>query len=291
MRFNNDVPRYLPHLAHPGVLQMGLTPLRDAPWIETDNHLGRYHRHKLATRERLGQCAYQASASSMPAQRELAESLLHHLVGDQPENYRLVGKHLTCDAGEFELDIDGAEPLWNSSLWIADDLVIMEQIDGRYCLTAASLCSPSHWRLEEKFGRPMAEIHQPIPRFESELTPRVDRFFHHLKPDHPVVRFNWSLQAHEALCQRPETEPEILPDSRLFYRSERQSLRRLPRTGAIAFTIRVYLHPLDLLRETPGALQALFAAVDATPADLARYKGFDELEPALARYRGPRCGS
>ena len=285
MVFDNNRPRYLPHLAHPGVLQMGLTPLRDSPWIETDNHLGPYHRHKLDTRERIGERAYRTTAESVPAQRELAELLLHHLVNDQPESYRLEGNRLYCEAGEFAGEIYGEETLWDCSLWVADDLVIMEQVDDHYCLTAASLCSPSHWRLEDKFGRPMAEIHQPIPRFSSELTPSVDRFFRHLKADHPVVRFNWSLQAHDALCQRPETEPDALHDANLYYRSERQSLRRLEQTGAIAFSIRVYLHPLEQLAETPGALEALFAAIDATPPDLALYKGFEELAPALARYR------
>jgi hypothetical protein len=285
--FDNEYPRYLPHLAHPGVLQMGLAPLRDAPWIETDNHLQRYRGHKLRTRERLGDRAYRATAGSLPAQQELASSLLHHLVRDQPDNYRLEGNRLHCAPGNFVADINAEESLWNCSLWVADDLVIMEQIDGRYCLTAASLCSPSHWRLEEKFGQPLAVIHDPIPRFSRELTPSVDRFFRHLRPEHPVVRFNWSLQTHDELCQRPELEHSITCDSPLYYRTERQSLRRLPRTGAIAFTIRVYLHPLETLHNTPGALAALLAAIEATPPDLAKYKGFDELRPSLARYREP----
>ena len=154
-----------------------------------------------------------------------------------------------------------------------------------YRLSAASLCCPSHWRLEEKFDRPMREIHDPIPDFHRELTPRIDRFFDHLKPEHPVQRFNWSVQEYDNLSQRPEHEMPIGPTTELFYRTERQTLLRLPQSDAIAFTIRVYLHPLDSLRATPGALPALFSAIDATPAALARYKGFDQLAPALARYR------
>jgi Haem-dependent oxidative N-demethylase, alpha subunit-like len=285
MIHSNRQPRYLPHLAHPEVLQMGLAPLAGANWIETDDDLAHYHRHKLSQRERLRECVYRAAPSSLPAQRELAEALLYHLCEQQGELYHLHDGVLYCAAGDFALPCETEEPLWNSSLSVADDLVLMEQHAGAYRLSAASLCSPSHWRLEEKFGRPLREIHDPIPGFHQALTPRIDRFFQHLRPEYPVVRFNWALQVGDGLSRRPEQAPQPGPGAALYYRTERQSLRRLPRSGAIAFTIRVYLHPLEMLAEMPGALAALFAAIDAMPPPLARYKGFDALTPALARYR------
>ena len=210
---------------------------------------------------------------------------LRYLTEGQPENYRIAGDQLECIQGQFSVPLVGDETLWNCSLWVADDLVLMEPVDGSYRLTAASLCSPSHWRLREKFNRSMRTIHDPIPGFHQELSPKIDRFFEHLKPEHPVVRFNWAIQADDALAQLPETEPPVSAETALFYRAERQSLLRLPTTGAIAFTIRVYLHPLEALHQHDGAMSALLAAVDATPPPLKRYKGFDRLEPALARYR------
>jgi len=100
-----------------------------------------------------------------------------------------------------------------------------------------------------------------------------------------VVRHNWSLQSGAGLCQRPDEWNSDEDCAALYYRSERQILRRLPQTAAVLFTIRVYLHPLDTLREKPGALDALFDAIDATPAALAAYKGFDTLAPQLTSYR------
>lgn len=285
MLFDNDSPRYLPHLQQPEVLAMGLSPLRGGAWIETDNHLARYHQHKLAYREHHAGRAYRGTEASLAAQREWYAALLRYLTTEQADLYQLRDGCLHCAAGEFRVDSNSDEPLWDCSLWVADDLVIMEAVDGVYHLTAASLCSPSHWRLEEKFNRPMREIHDPIPGFHQALTPRIDRFFEHLKPEHPVVRFNWAIQSYDDLSQRPEQEVPIQEDMPLYYRSERQSLLRLPQTGAIAFTIRVYLHPLASLAVLPGALPALFAAIDATPAPLAHYKGFPALAPALQRYR------
>lgn len=285
MLYNNDAPRYLPHIRHPEVLQMGLSPLGNASWIETDNHLGHYHRHKLAQRTQLGERVYRATPGSLAAQRELAKNLFAHLTKDQPELYRQEDGQLHCLAGEFLTPLETAEPLWNCSLWVADDLVIMERRGGEYRLTAASLCSPSHWRLEDKFDRPLREIHDPVPGFHDALTARIDRFFDHLKPQHPVVRSNWALQADDRLNPRETTTRVAGPGAPLYYRSERQSLTRLPDSGAVVFTIRVYLHPLDMLHDVPGALPALFAAIDRAPAALARYKGFDRLGPALAAYR------
>ena len=285
MLFDNRHPRYLPHVKNPEVLHMGLSPLAGGPWIETDKDLPRYHRHKLQQRERLADRVYHASPASGDAQRELATILQRHLLEEQGDVYHAEDRDLCCSFAGIRVPFETDEPLWHASLLVADDLVIMQEVGGEYRLTAASLCSPSHWRLEEKFEQPLRAIHDPIPGFHQALTPRIDRFFDHLRPEHPVVRYNWARQAHDALNQRPETEPDITPESPLHYRTERQSLVRLPRTRAIAFTIRVYLHPLESLAEVEGALPALFRAIDATPPPLYAYKGFDKLAPALARYR------
>jgi hypothetical protein len=282
---DNRQPPYLPHLDNPEVLQMGLSPLGDGPWIETDSDLGRYHANKLRQRALHGDRVYRATEDSLPAQRELAALLLDHLCLEQPDNYTLQGDRLRCHVTGAELPLGSAEPLWNSSLWVADDLVIMEAADDGYCLTAASLCAASHWRLEEKFNRSLRQIHDRIPGFHRTLTPRIDRLFAHLRPEHPLVRYNWVLQAGDALNERMDGEELIDADTPLFYRTERQSLVRLRQTGAIAFTIRVYLHPLESLAAVDGALPALFEAIDNTSPPLAAYKGFDRQAVALARYR------
>ena len=263
---------------------MGLRPLQQDGWIETDDSLPAYLEHKRSMRKLHGDRVYRFLPSSLPAQVELTQRLRAHLVETAGSVYSERGSGLACSLADCSAAGDD-EVLWDTSLWIADDLVLMEEHDGEYCLTAASLCSPSHWRLDEKFGRPMREIHDPIPEFHQTLTPSIDRFFTHLKPSHPVYRFNWSLQSWYGLAQFPDETETIDAQTELYYRSERQSLVRLPDTGAIAFTIRVYLHPLVSLLETPGALAAMFDAIDATSELLSHYKGFDSLEVALKKYR------
>lgn len=280
-----DWPRYLPHLANREILHMGLTPLDTSAWIATDTDYPRYHENKLAQRRNLGDRVYRALPSSSDAQQELADALLAHLTQQRQALYRRDGHALFFEPANLKLALTDKEVLWNAALWIADDIVLLQEINGEYRLTAASLCSPSHWLLEEKFDQPLASIHASIPGFSASLSPAVERFFRHLKVQHPVERFNWSLQAGNALCQRSTSTGTIPATSPLFYRCERQTLMRLPQTGAVVFTIRVYIHPLESLGHKPGALPALFDAIDGTPPALAVYKGFPKLELALQKYR------
>ncbi len=119
----------------------------------------------------------------------------------------------------------------------------------------------------------------------------------------PVERFNWSIQADNALyhplsnaaridrsTNRPSKFPDIEAAARAFIRVERQTLRRLPVSRDILFTIRIHLDPLALLARHPDrtALCRSFASqlteLDAAQLD---YKGFtadrDRLIEALFR--------
>ena len=282
MLYDNRSPRYLPHLEQRDILAMGLSPLARSSWIETDTDWLRYHTHKIRTRERLGQRAYRTEPTSMKAQQELSSLLLEHLLKEQSGLYARENNTLVFVPHDKRLWLTTGEPLWNCSLWIADDLIIMEPRKGRYYLTAASLCSPSGWRLEETFGEPITQIHSPIPRFHDQLAGKVERFFSHLKPNHPVVRYNWSLQCGDSLCRR-EAETQVVDGSDALYSgSERHPLWRLPQTQAIVFTIRVYLHPLSTL--SAPHLASLLDTIAAIPPPLAQYKGLDRIRERLARY-------
>lgn len=287
MIHDDSVPRHIPHLASPEVLAMGLRPLDPRNWIETDTSLSRLHQHTLSMRQQHGDAVYAALPSSLEAQREVLSLLCGHLLSEHAGAYRRDGTGIASAAGGFHVALreDDPEPLWLASLLVADDLVIMQPSGSGYLLAAASLASPSHWRLQAKLGRPMREVHDPIPGIHRQLTPRIDRFFAHISPERPVSRFNWALQTDPGLFHPAAPEAAAGGDASLYYRVERQTLRRLPRSGAIAFTIRVFLHPLAALSVVPGAIDSLVSAVDSTPPALARYKGFPSLRDALEQYR------
>jgi hypothetical protein len=59
----------------------------------------------------------------------------------------------------------------------------------------------------------------------------------------------------------------------LWLRSERQTLSRLPESGAILFTIRTQQVPLAVLAERPDVADRMAAAIRAWSPELAGYKG------------------
>lgn len=259
---------YLPHIDQPTILALGMTRERDV-WIEPCEDLPAWQAYKRALRLAEQGRVYGIIPGAQDACSELA---------------RCVGALPWVPASAKLGTESSVETLWAASLWVADDLVVMMPSAQGYVLAAASLCSPSHWRLEDKLGLPMRRVHDPIPRIHDTLSAPIDRFFDRLRGDKPVQRFNWSLQtATDYYAPIPEHE-SVTEDTPLFYRVERQTLRRLPQTGAIAFTIRVYLHPLERLAQYPGALPRLLAAIAETPEDIADYKGFPRLAPALAKF-------
>ena len=111
--------------------------------------------------------------------------------------------------------------------------------DTGYTLEAASLCFPSRWRLIDKIGKRMVDIHSPVPDYENKLARPVDRFFDKLDINKPVWRVNWSLTDDPDLYQpirKTSTDYSRNINSKnagdlIFLRCERQTLRRLPHTG------------------------------------------------------------
>ena len=187
-----------------------------------------------------------------------------------------------------------APPLRRAASLVDDDLCLMEPREGGWTLTAASLCAPSFFSAEEAVGKSLAQLHGPVTGFGERLLPRVARIFDALAADSIVERRNWSVVASGELFLPDSTpvrarQPLIAPEHAgqdLFIRMERQTLRRLPQTGGLLFTIRIWRHPLEDLRANVERLDAFAAAWDRVMRDegetFRNYKGLGPLD-ALVR--------
>ncbi len=165
-------------------------------------------------------------------------------------------------------------PLDAAGRLVVDDLCVLVDRDGELRLDGASLCFPSYWRLADKLGRPITEVHGPVAHYEAELAERVDRALRSLRPERPVWRRNWSIHDDPTLFLPDPTPPRSVdPPDGLWLRSERQTLRRLPRTEAIVFTIRTQQVPLASLDQRPDIARRMATAIEAWSPELASYKG------------------
>lgn len=69
-----------------------------------------------------------------------------------------------------------------------------------------------------------------------------------------------------------------------YFRSERQSLRRLPKTGGVVFTIRTYFAPITEIAKEPYVPGRLASAIRSWGDDVARYKGRERYQDVLLEY-------
>jgi len=165
-------------------------------------------------------------------------------------------------------------PLDAAGRLVQEDLCLMVLRDGAPHLDAASLCFPSYWRLLEKLGRPMTEVHGPVAHYAEELATKVDTFLGRLRPERPVWRRNWSIHDDPSYFLPDPTPPRpVEPPDGLWLRSERQTLRRLTSAEVVLFTIRTQQIPLAVLAERPDVAHRLAAAIAAWSPAMQGYKG------------------
>jgi hypothetical protein len=138
-------------------------------------------------------------------------------------------------------------------------------------------------------------VHAPVPGFGagSRNDSLINRMFDNLWPERPVLRWNWTLFGKTPLyhpakvggTSRRFGEGPIASD--VTIRVERQTLRKLPKSGDVLFTIRTYREPVEALEQRPdGAAlaQAIIAQVKGFSDEELRYKGLQgETARVIAR--------
>lgn len=273
---------------------IGMTPLDLADWIEPDQHLARDLAEKQTHFAEATDIVFAERPGSEAAQAETLALLIQHLPRRFPDLYRPAEHGLAIiPAGRTVAAHPPESPLMTAARLVQEDLCILQRDAAGWRLTAAALCFPSTWSLAEKIGHPMSAIHADVPDFEGQMAMRVSRIFDNLRPEMPVQRLNWSIYGDDRL-HHPETKTE--PEQRFpagcdlaataHIRVERQTLRRLPQSDAILFTIRIHICPLTAFLSEPDG-PALAAGLRnqllaLTPDQLA-YKGLTLHRKALAQ--------
>lgn len=283
----------LPYTPYDGTSQpftIGLSQLAAENWIEPDERLGAALREKARLLGEHREAIFRAEAGTQEAQQELLAMLVDYLPARYPALYRLAGDRMEItDTGDVDLADDTMPALIRAGLLVADDLVLMRRGENGWRIAAAFVAFPSSWSLEEKFGRVMDEVHAEVPDFEggSRNAELINRMFDKLPGDRLVSRMNWSVNAtHDLFLPKSKSQrvmADVAPQAH-FLRVERQTLRKLPNSGDIAFTIRIYLDPLAQLAREPDAarlMASLAAQLAAMTPEQAAYKGLSHKRPAM----------
>ena len=136
-----------------------------------------------------------------------------------------------------------------------------------------------------------------------KLDTSLKRFFRRIPVDKPVIRNNYFIQTNVGDGPNPEDKEELGwcessagPEDEFRHgshgedrdqegsgeatvegmslRTERQTLRRLGKSGCVVFTVRTYMTPVvRLAEEEEGVAGRLASALRSWPSDVGRYKG------------------
>ena len=266
---------------------LGLRTRTEAEWLPFDDAFGNAARRRNQMTERdwlfdnRHDETFNALNGSEDAGAEVRDMVIAHLA-----EY-----HGTVHKGPKH----GMHPLEATARMVPEDLLLLKPHPRKgdetlldWTLLAAALAFPAHWVLAEKMGRPLAGIHGPVPHYAERLETPMDRFFTNMKVGPISHRWNWSVMtSHRLFTPHRSRRTPLAPGAgidEIFIRMESQTLRKLPRTGMILFTIRTYAEPLTRWAAMPGAVASLLEMLDGMTPEIRDYKGFAMYEDALRTF-------
>jgi hypothetical protein len=273
---SSNVPIYLPEKEQTSVLRLGFENCSGDDWIFSTKDLNVFQRHKTELGISRSEECFAQTQGSVAAQCEFHDFLLRHLLTKPKSGYSRKGNQLIHEQEKLTWKIEDKN-LWEASLWVPEDFCLLEKEKNGYVMTAASVCSPSNWILQEKIGQTVDFIHNPVPGYNKHLSKRVNRFLEGIPRHRVLLRYNWSIQSDNELFWRDDLNPNSdfvnSSNPNLYWRIERQTFVRLPTSGAIVFGIRVFLHSFDSLRNIEGFNQSIEQLFTQLPETQKRYKG------------------
>lgn len=133
----------------------------------------------------------------------------------------------------------------------------------------------------------MTAIHDPVPGFAEWLAQPVNRFFTTMKPGPITQRMNWSVQTggqlHAPARTSSPAEARTADDwgEVIHIRTERQCFYKLPVSGAVIFTIRTSLAPLNRFRAQPEFVQMVLEQARTLSPAFQAYKAIAETQTGI----------
>ncbi len=258
----------------PPVLHMGLTPLPSDDWLIVDDRRNDELAHKARILDEAHDQAFVIADidSTVRAAIDAASSELLDLVTEQLRTVH----NITVDPPT------DCHPLEACTRIAQEDFSVVMRRDGVPWLVAAAVCFPNGWHPNDRVGRPLADVHAYIPRYADELADKVDRVFMRLRPDRPLQRRNWFVYERPELFNpgHDERARSNQPDN-LFIRSERETMRMLPQTELMVFTIRTQQVNLAALADRPDVAAKMAAYFRESPTIVQTHKGVISYLPAL----------
>jgi ferredoxin-NADP reductase/bacterioferritin-associated ferredoxin len=176
--------------------------------------------------------------------------------------------------------LDAKAALERLGQFVPDDLIFMKKIGKEYRMIGGNLAFPTHWSIETFLGQSINEIHaalvgtpKDVAAFSEMISKVMDRT---MTSTQVVCRNNWFLET-DPRYALPNYQTTRFPEpasitkknyrKSVFLRTERQSLRGLPESKTVVFTIQPFVFPLASLVEDRHGAQKLVEGIAAKLPD------------------------
>lgn len=212
----------------------GTAPCAPDDWLRVDE----VYAAQMAYRAELLSDRPEAVFCQTAVAHEAAAELLQEALKLLPVLGFKVGDKFVDRPDCQRVELDWAAPLWTLGHLVQEDICILQKRGDEHVLTAALLCFPANWRLAEKIDKPLSGIHAPVLEYDENIASRVQRLCDGVQVGRPLWRFN-KLRYADADLHQPHRRK--VQGDMPYTRSERQCLVKLPKSGAVAFTIHTYV--------------------------------------------------
>ncbi|KAG2149345.1 hypothetical protein DEU56DRAFT_909035 [Suillus clintonianus] len=276
---------------------MSLKNLEPDYWIELEST----YRDRIAQRRRLyalhGKHVIDELPGSQAASKELMEMVVQYLCLRYPQQFEIDEWTLTFRNHILgsTVNLKTVHPLIFLLENVPEDFLITQEDPGTglYTLRAAVSTSAVGWNIGQKMGKPLHEIHGPVPYYKEKLAFSMDR---QMPCNKPIQRGSWGLEIGEPLYLQTD-EPEWshrqhqnpdLPLSDIYIRVDWQTLRRLPKSSAIVFNFKALFTPVTDFRNEPFIPKLVLKVLLEGKKAIMEYKGTWSIEhkviPALREW-------
>ncbi|KAM0440663.1 hypothetical protein ACHAQK_005637 [Fusarium lateritium] len=277
---------------------MSLKKLDPDFWLEIESTYCERIAQRKALYAKHGTHVLQALPGSELACKELMEMVIQFLCARYPQSFELHGKVFINHILGEKQDLDHIEPLHFLLNHIPEDfaLTLRDPATGRYSFRAGVVCSSVGWKLSEKIGLGLPEIHATVPDYKEKMEFSMDRFFTKMPTSSPIQRGSWGLEVGQPLFI-PSEDPEFkiresqspsLSEEEVHLRVDWQTLRRLPLSGAIVFNFKALFTPITEFRDEPYIPSLVLKVLNEGKENIMRYKGTWHVEhvakPALRKW-------
>ncbi|OJZ89875.1 hypothetical protein ASPFODRAFT_79240 [Aspergillus luchuensis CBS 106.47] len=302
----NDLKKMAPYPAQPIKgreryrVMMDVRKLDVENWLTVDKNYMDEHevRSQLLETEKskVLQCLPESYDACLEALEEVVEFLCQRFsnvfqqkkCGDETTVHNKMTGETFCFGGKNK-DVD---PLEIAVRLTMEDLsILMKNEEDEYYLAASASLFPVGWTVQDRIGWTISKLHNPVPLWHQQVANSVSKFLARLTPASPMERSNYFVEVKRPdedlfeILYRPTSLSEENPDPTpqdIVIRRERQTFRRLPRTGALVFGVKTILTTLD---ELPmQELQNLAKEIKSWPEYVGEYKGREVWGPKALEY-------